>query len=102
MAGGGGVGALLLPDASAADEEAGDRVYAVFEGNTGTAVAGGVPAGDGLLLDDAEFDCAKWRGRESATAGGVDAIASSECQGSAALSRALVRVYCTASTAVSV
>ena len=38
-------------------DEAGEREeWGLLEANAGTAVAGGVPAGDALLLDEAELD----------------------------------------------
>lgn len=54
-AGGGGRGEPA--GARAADDDAGEREeWELVEVNAGTAVAGGVPAGDGLLLDEAELD----------------------------------------------
>lgn len=54
-AGGGGRGEP--PGARAADDEAGEREeWGLLEANAGIAVAGGVPAGDALLLDEAELD----------------------------------------------
>lgn len=54
----------------AADEEAGERDDEFAAAKDGTADTGGVPAGDTLLLDEAEpFDgcwACKWRGSESA------------------------------------
>lgn len=56
-AGGAGGGRPPGAGARAADDEAGEREeWGLLEANAGTAVAGGVPAGDALLLDEAELD----------------------------------------------
>lgn len=45
------------PGARAADDDAGEREeWELLEGNAASAVAGGVPAGDALLLDEVELD----------------------------------------------
>lgn len=79
---------------SAVVDAAGDLDDALAEANVGTLVAGGVPAGDALLLVDAELACCwvKWRGSESAGTfgGGSASMPTGQGEGGSSLTRSCI------------